>query len=256
MKSLNREQTEKERITSFTDVYDMVYDALLLADEAEGTYTRMFDIYMEDSTNDFYALVVRDGVVYKVEILPVHGSLSIGEFLPIKEDTISSFNTTKENRMKVYRGKNGEMRWLSIASVAVLNRVGEIDSRELFDSFIDHANRTQEFPVLNVYHLGPNSKIGRADLLAREGYVYIASGTFDNTPFGRMFYEGLKDRDDWGNSIEFDAFPATIETVRLDGAMVHIPVYKKGINTGITVLREKDAASLFTLHKSKGGNDE
>jgi hypothetical protein len=252
-------EAPKDRAIAFDDVYNMVLNALYLADEAENTYTRFYDIYMEEDTERFFALVSREGVVYKVEILPVQGSLGIGEFIPVTETAKTSSNAIKEekrskSKVKVYRGLQGEMRWLAIASVAVLNRVGEIDSRALFDSFIEHANRTQEFPVLNVYHLGDNSEIGIADMIAREEYVYIATGTFHDNEFGRAFYEGLKDRDDWGNSIEFDAYPPMIETVNLEGTVVQVPIYYRGINTGITILREKDAASLFTLHKSKGGN--
>ena len=249
--------THKSRAIAFDDVYHMVLNALELADQAENTYTKFYDIYMEEDTEQFFALVMRDGVIYKVEIIPVQGSLSIGEFIPITpttQNTVATADTKERSKVKVYRGVNGEMRWLSISSVAVLNRVGEIDSRALFDSFIDHANRTQEFPVLNVYHLGENSEIGVADILAREDYVYISTGIFYDNEFGRAFYEGLKERDDWGNSIEFDAYPPMVETFNLDGTFVQVPIYQRGINTGITILREKDAASLFTIHKSKGGN--
>jgi len=221
-----------------------------LADMAENERTQLYDIFYDDTMNEFYGLAIRNGIVYKVEIEPKDDDVIIGEFRELSIQDIAP--TYSENKFRVYRDDRGTMRWLSIASVAVLNRVNEIDSRELFDSFIAYAERTNNFPVLNVYHLGEGSAIGQADFLARHGYVYIAGGTFTDDVFGRTAAESLKDRDDWGNSIEFYSARAYIETFNLDGAVVQIPVYKNGINTGITIVKERDAASVFTLHKVRG----
>lgn len=239
------------RSVSFSRVYDEVYELVQLADFAEEKHTILYDIYYDDSVGQFFALAIRDGVIYKIEVITSGNDVMLGEFIEI---TAQDILPRGKNRFEVYRSQDSEdMRWLSIAGVAVLNRVGEIDSRALFDSFIGFAHKTGVYPVLNVYHLGEGSEIGRADLLARRGFVYIASGTFHNNRFGRAFFEALQERDNWGNSIEFFAPTFDVETIEFDGASIQVPVYRKGVNTGITILREEDAASVFTLHKSKGG---
>jgi hypothetical protein len=235
-----------DRSIAFSTIYDEIYDFVALSDIAEETYTVLYDVYYDETAERFYALAVRDGIVYKIEVFPEDNEVRIGEFIELSAQDIIPRG---ENKFRAFLGKNGEMRWLSIASVAVLNRVGEIDSRKLFDSFIDFANRSGNFPVLNVYHLGDGSEIGRADILARRGYVYIAGGTFNQDEFGRTAFESLKERDDWGNSIEFYSPYFNLMQVELDGDTIQVPVYEKGINTGITLVREKDAASVFTLHK-------
>lgn len=239
-----------ERSIIFSDMYEKVQDYLYIADLAEKERTALYDIFYDDTSDEFYALAIRNGVVYKVEIEPTEDDVIIGEFRELSIQDISPIGS--ENKLRVYRDNTGTMRWLSIASVAVLNRVNEIDSRELFDSFISYAERTNNFPVLNVYHLGEGSSIGKADFLARHGYVYIAGGTFTDDIFGRTAAMSLQERDDWGNSIEFYSPRAYIETFNIDGAAVQIPVYKNGINTGITIVKERDAASVFTLHKVRG----
>lgn len=239
---------EVDRVTAFSNIYDEVYDTLQLADLAEKKYTRLYDIYYDEGSAGFYALAIRDGIVYKIEVLTTaDGGITIGEFheLQLKPQT-------EKGQFRVYRSSAGDMRWLSIASVAVMNRIGEIDSRELFDSFVDYANKTNNFPVLNIYHLGENSTVGQGDFLARHNYVYIAGGKFNNDKFGKATYEGLQGRTDWGNSIEFYSPRYYIEQFNIEGEVLHVPVYKRGINTGITLVREKDAASMFTLHKVRG----
>lgn len=246
-KKANDKSAVIDRSVAFQQIYQDIYDTLMLADMAEGTMTVMYDVYYDEDVERFFCLSLRDGVVYKIEVFPTDEGIQLGEFIKLTAQDL--IPRTKANKFRTFEGENGEMRWLSIASVAVLNRIGEIDSRELFDSFIEYAERTGHFPVLNVYHLGEGSEIGQADLLARHGYVYIASGTFHNDKFGRAFYEGLQGRDDWGNSIEFWSPRAYIETFKFDGASIQVPVYKRGINTGITLVKERDAASVFTVHK-------
>ncbi len=250
-----RRITKEDRQVAFSEIYDTVFDLIALADEAEQKHTIPYDIYFDDSTNRFYTLALRDGLVYNIEVFADNTGISLGEFIEVKPN--NQTRCTDTNKVTVYRYHNDEedkeeMRWLSIASVAVLNRSGEIDSRELFDSFISFATRTGQYPVLNVYHLGEGSVIGQTDYLARKRYTYIASGTFNNNEVGRRFFEALSNRSDWGNSIEFYSPRSHIETFELDTGVIEIPVYKSGINTGITLLKEEHAASVFTSHTQRG----
>lgn len=245
-----KEQPVK-RATFFSHIYEDVKYMVGLADMSENKKTLLYDIYYDEFTGKFYCLGVRDGIPYKIEIIVTPDGLMLGEFIPIAATDLLA--EKPENNFRVFRGKDDQMRWLSIAGVAVLNRIGQIDSRELFDSFIDFATRTGYFPTLDVYHFGEGAEIGKADLLARRDYVYIASGYFYDDRYGRAFYRALQERNDWGNSIEFYSPRAYIENFYFEGASIQVPVYRSGINTRISLVREVDAASVMTVHTSKGG---
>lgn len=240
-----------KRAKFFSQIYEEIQYMVGLADMSEGKKTLLYDIYYDEFSGKFYCLGVREGIPYKIEIIVHPEGLMLGEFIPIQASDLLA--ETPENNFRVYRGKGDQMRWLSVAGVAVLNRLGQIDSRELFDSFIDFATRTNYFPTLDVYHFGEGAEIGKADLLARRDYVYIASGYFYDDRYGRAFYRALQDKNDWGNSIEFYSPRAYIENFYFEGASIQVPVYRSGINTRISLVREKDAASLMTVHTSKGG---
>lgn len=255
--------TREDRQVALSEIYETVFDLIALADQAENKHTITYDIYFDDNENRFYTLALRDGIIYKVETFADESGVSIGEFIEVQPNNATE--RTIESKITVYETKRAihpdddeddenstEMKWLSIASVAVLNRSGEIDSRELFDSFISFAQRTGQYPILNVYHLGDDSKVGQAHWLGRKEYVYMAMGTFDNNEVGRRFFQALKKRNDWGNSIEFYSPRSHIEKFELDTGVIEIPVYKTGINTGITLLKEEHAASVFTSHTQRG----
>jgi len=66
---------------------------------------------------------------------------------------------------------------------SVLERVGEIESRALFDSFEQHALETGEYPIRQFYHPGRGfSHRLRLIFVARYGYCYVTSGPYDDTP--------------------------------------------------------------------------
>ena len=91
-----------------------------------------------------------------------------------------------------------------IAASAVVNKVGAIDSTILFDNFIRHAGETNEYPVLDFFHEGERVRFGVADWLKRDGALYLASGTFDDTELARGAVAGLETQPDyWGGSIAY-----------------------------------------------------
>lgn len=238
-----------DRAVPMYSVGERLQDAINLADLAEGTHSQLVDIYIDN--NELFAIVIRDGDIYRLDIIVSNSDIFISDIkkLEFEEDT------AEIGRSVVFRQADGSFRWLAIASTSALNRVGEIDSRELFDSFINYANATKDFPILNFYHQGKESRLGVADYLARDEHTYIASGVFDDNEFGRGAAIGMMANPDyWGNSIEFK--PVSGEMLRLieRGVAVTIPVFTKGINTAISVLPEKDAAALFTSHEFGGKN--
>lgn len=237
-----------ERAVAMNEVYNKVSEAMYLADYAEEEFTYIVDMYYDDTNNNFFLLAIRNGDVLRMDISYENGEVMLGEFTPV---VIPDSLTARNNNLRVYRTKEGKRRWLQIASVATLNRVGEIDGTRLYDSFIAYADVTRNFPILNIYHLGPNSRVGQADLLARDEFVYLASGEFDDTPFADAVYNTLLNDETgyWGNSIEFDSYESYIENFDLDGINLQCRVHTVGINTAISILPERDAASLLTTYQ-------
>jgi hypothetical protein len=164
------------------------------------------------------------------------------------------FEARQRSAFTMIRQADGQARWFAVAAAAVLNRVGEIDSRALFDDFVARA-RTEGYPTLDFFHHDALN-FGRADWLARDGNLLMASGVFDaDSPLtAAMIAANEAGRGRWGCSVAYDP---TREPAMLDvGAGVTIPVYDAGILRKIAVLPETDAASWFTALEVKRTMDD
>jgi hypothetical protein len=165
--------------------------------------------------------------------------VSTGEWVEVSE----SFPPVA-TRTSIVRTEK-ERRWVSISAVAVLNRVGVIDSRSLFDSFVEHAQNTGEYPVRMFFHQGEQFRTGQADFLAREGNVYITSGVYDaDNPLAEAEMRAIeREPDYWGESIGFIPEAMRMEEV---AAGVSIPIYTRGVHKEISTLPASQAAHMFT----------
>ncbi|MEE9573066.1 MAG: hypothetical protein V3W20_08470 [Candidatus Neomarinimicrobiota bacterium] len=158
-----------------------------------------------------------------------------------------------QTRTTITRQKDGKYRWFSISATSVLNRQGEIDSRDLFDSFVAHIEKTGEYPIRQFYHQGPQFRTGQSDFVARDDNCLITSGLFDNTSLAKMEIEARqREPDYWGESIGFKSrnLPEMFEVQE----SVNIPVYNTGILIEISTLPEDEAASLFTVTQQREVN--
>lgn len=202
-------------------------------------YLSPMDIYYDDD-GALFLLCARAGKIYRMPITVEGETVSLGE--PVE---IPLTGRAVQSRFSVVRDANAQLRWYAIAATSVLNRVGEIDSRELFDSFIAHAAETGEYPILSFYHLPEQIRFGIADTLARDENLYIASGTFDDNDMARAAAEGLSadNASEWGTSI---GFYVTSEPTLLRVGEVNIPVYTRGVNSEISIVLEREAAAHFT----------
>ena len=150
---------------------------------------------------------------------------------------------TVTRTLTVTRAADGTPRWLMIAASAVINKVGAIDSTVLFDNFIRRANATRQYPVLDFFHEGDHVRFGVADWLCRDGVLYLASGTFDDTDLGRAAADGIESQAGyWGASIAYRITTPPLLLVS-EG---EIPVYTDGINNFISIVPKRLAANLFT----------
>lgn len=229
-------EPEPERALAMQDVYQQV-GALLYAQESEGAYLWLNDIY--DDAGQRFAVVSMGGKLYRAPLMIDGTTVTMGALQEVE----AQFAPVR-SRISVIRQADGKHRWFIVAGSAVLNRVGEIDSRALYDSFVANA-QTAGYPTLRYYH-DSRLDFGQADWTAREENTYLASGLLNEEhPLAQAFVDAIETgRGTWGASVGFSANepPNKIEI----GAGVTIPVYTSGVNSEISVLPENRAASWFT----------
>lgn len=232
----------KARSLSIGMIAEQIYADLWAREMDEGGMYWLVDIYADN--NELFAVVAQGGKLYRVGLAVDGSNVTVGDFVQVEE----TFTPVQQSRVSVRRQADGQTRWTMIAATSVLNRVGEIDSSELFDSFIRHAEETGEYPALDFYHLGSSGdawEFGEADYLARDGVCYIASGLFDESkPLAKAAMRAIPGTDIWGASIEFRAMGEP-ELIAAEPA-VRIPVYRAGVNSRISLVLEADAAGHFT----------
>jgi len=231
-----------ERAQSFGQLYEQVNNLLWPME------LWLVDLYVEDGQT--FAIASDAGRLIRFPVIVDGVEVMLGTPVEVEQ----MFEARQRSSFSIIRQADGAARWFAVAAAAVLNRVGEIDSRALFDDFIARA-RTEGYPTLDFYHHDALN-FGRADWLAREGNLLLASGVFDaDSPLTGAIIEATeKGRGRWGCSV---AYEPTREPAMLDiGAGVTIPVYDAGILRKIAVLPEADAASWFTALEVKRTMDD
>ena len=201
----------------------------------------VLDVYIDDTGT--FAIVTRsDGKLYKIPVfVDDQSQVTTGS----EVEVFMEFTPVSRNLM-VQRQADGTVRWYAMpACTAFLNRSGEIDSRALFDSFVEYAERVNEFPELDFYHLGERVVLGKADMLFRDDVNFCATGVFDDSDIARAAIQSLETNGDyWGLSI---AYLPTKEPEKIRSAEgVEIPVFNDGICRFISLLPEDTAASILT----------
>lgn len=229
------ETPEEERAIASADIRDALYAKIAEMDE----YVFVHDLYFEEG--EWFAVYSTGGKLYQMPIVIAGTDVSFGtpseveaKFAPV--ESRSSFS--------ISRAADGKLRWFAVACSAVLNRVGEIDSTALFDSFVAHIVETGEYPELRFYHLPV--RFGVADWIARDGWLLLASGLLDEEqPYVRAFADAVTNgRGKWGISV---GYQATSEPKRMQVADgVSVPVFEAGILREMSILLESDAAALLT----------
>ena len=235
-----RPQEEQERPEERAIALQLVFDQIMGALEESGRWAWIHDVYREDD-GSLFAVMSEAGKLYRVPITIAGSTATLGEWLEVTE----AFPPVAQTRTTVTRQADGRYRWVSVSATSVLNRVGEIDSTKLFDSFVMHATETGEYPYRTFYHQGEAMRTGQADFLAREGVCLITSGLYDDSELAQTEIEALQRKaDKWGESIGYlPTVPPQMVTVAGD---VTVPVYSAGILREISFLPQDRAASWFT----------
>jgi hypothetical protein len=242
--TLARDSPERaERSLALSRLVDQLYATLARQDEALDTYTYLHDLYAEDN-GALFAILSRDGKLYRAPLAIAGDTLALGEMMQVVE----LFAPVAARSLAVKRQSDGRFRWVAIAGTAILNRSGELDSRELFENFVRRAEETGRYPRPDFFHLREAASLGPpADFVAASGVTYIASGVFDDPDDNPLVAYALRalerEPDYWGTSIEFRPIRREMLEVLPD---VSIPVYVDGENEWISMLPEHEASHLMT----------
>lgn len=235
-----REPPEEARAMDSWELLSQI-DTAIFESEEHG-YAYLMDVYFDD--NSIYAIANSEGRLYKIPFVISGNDVTLGAWQAVEHEFAP---VEQRSAFTVKRQADGRYRWFSQSCTAVLNRSGEIDSTELFDNFI---RRLAEYgyPYRTFYHQGEAFRTGQADFVARDGYVLITSGLYDDTELAQLEVRAREnDPDYWGESISY--FPLQREVIRI--ADVNIPVYTDGYMSEISTLPEQDAAALFTKTNQK-----
>jgi len=234
-KMASMSEAERFRAIGMGRVFEQVWG--LLQESEQWAYP--IDVYIGDDW--IYTLATREGKLYRIDLFLDGEQVRLGDWQQVTE-----VHEPVAQRMIVQRQADGRWRWLNISASAVLNRVGEIDSRQLFDNMAQRAADTGEYPYRTFFHMGEPFRIGQADLLARDGSLYITSGVFDDNPLAQAIVRAIQeDPDYWGDSIGYLPLGEPERVEIAEG--VEVPVYTDGIHREISTLPEQRAASLFTM---------
>lgn len=250
-------QIVKDAKSRDMSIYDVGTQVLEQAYEQEDAY--WWDLFYYDMVLDangaLWAIFSRDGRMYRGSVTIDGTSATLGlleevevNYTPVTVDGEADETERELLRTRITRQADGKRRYTRVVSTAVLLRGSqpEIDSRELFDSFIENARETGVYPIASLLHLGVCARVGQADLLWRDDAVLWESGVFDDTPLAQRVADALEADEEgyWGTSIEYlpTDFPRKENIAGID-----LTIWTRGIHTSSDWVPEHRAAAHFTM---------
>ena len=238
------------QITPLIDAHDI---------PEENIWFYLQDVYFDAGI--LYAIIQQGGKLFRADVrVADDNTVTLGEFIPVTPLFVPSVSRSADERFqttKILRTADGEYYWLSVSATAIVNRSGQIDTRALFDSFVEHANSTGEFPYRTFNHNGTVMRSGQALAIARVGYAYVTFGKYDEgSPIAAIERAAFANHPErWGESIGFRA-TAEPEIIRTSDDAIGIPAYNEGVHIEISTCLEESAAAWFTAPQAIGRTAE
>lgn len=233
------EQSMGDRVVGLEMAFDQIYDQMWEDDDLSGSW--IHDLYLGDG--DPFLIVSKRGKLYRVALDVAGDSVNLSDMEPVE----ITFQPTERLATKtvIREVEEGVYRWFSISATSVLNKDGEIDSQALFDSFVDHIDRTGEYPVRRFHHVNHESFVtGECDFVARSDHALITSGIYNDGKLAELEVKAqLEEPDEWGESIGYLPTEPP-ELIRVSD--VEIPAYNEGVLREISTVRKENACSWFT----------
>ena len=240
---------KKDRAIALPSIYSLVFAQLDAQMQVDNVWRALIDVYLDGA--EMYAVIGVNGLLYKSPLTVSASGVTLGELTQVEIDYKpigQSIRTTRQ--------ADGQYRWFAFpAATAVLNRSGELDSRELFENFVARIESGEaEYPYLSFYHVGEQITLGRSDYVAVDGYTLLLSGLWDSEPLANAVRQAVENSPDYyGISIGYVYKPEMKQKLQVaDG--ISIPVYTDGILVECSILAERDAACLMTGAYTEGVN--
>lgn len=252
--SLVRLTKEQRASYDMWQLYDMAWEYL----EMRYDYPYINGAYVDDD-GGLYIEFTDNGKLYRLRVLMVNGTVAFGTPEQIVIDRVPVSELGRARVVRVQRVANNKLRGVAIGNTAVLNRIGVIDSTELYDNMERRFNEfmvtkpsEEELAYMDIRHFNSRFNtdaftLGRVYQIWRyEHQLHIAFELDASSELGRVAEERLADGT-WGISIEFLALEARDEVI----GNVPITVYTDGKFLAASILEERDAASYYTFIESQ-----
>ena len=221
----------QQRAVSIPMIGNAVWEKLY----EQGAY--LSDLYYEDGA--LFATASKGGKLHRAAVeVDDNGDVSVGDM----QEVVISFDPV--SRAIITRTEDGKVQMLSVSATSVLNKAGEIDSRDLFDSMSDLMSKTGNPVSRTFFHLGEEFKTGNIVFMGRDENVLVTLTEFDDSEIARQEIKSREDDPDyWGDSIEFD--PVGEAELWDVGDGITIPVYRAGIPIAVSTVPAEHACSPY-----------
>lgn len=228
-----------ERAISMSGIYDALWN---YSNEAYRIGNDLWpnDLFL-DNDGSLYAIFISSGKLFRASVTMQDGNMTVGELQEVEviHQPRQRFTIQKQRQAD----GTDKYRWINISCSAALDKSGEIDSRDLFDSFEQNFD-IEDQPYRDFYHLGTQYRTGTIDFVARDENVLVTSGIYDDSVLAELEIKArIANPEYWGDSITY--VPTSDPELWDVGNGITIPVYKTGVLRAVATLPVKDAASYF-----------
>ena len=161
--------TLQERAVSISNIGNEVWEQFYV----QGAWLN--DLYVEDG--EIFAVASEGGKLFRAAVdVDENGDITLGEMVEV----ITSFDPV--SRMEFSTSDDGKIRMLAVSATSVLNRNGEIDSKNLFDSMSNYMKRTGKKIPRTFTHHGSEFKTGDIIWMGRDENVLLTVTEQANEP--------------------------------------------------------------------------
>ena len=227
------------RDISMMDVASQVMEEIGKRDPEDWNLWHWFrDLFFDDQ--DLYAITVSAGQLYRWPVTVAGAEVTLGE------PELVEIEFVPRQQMTIKRAEDGHYWGFGTLCTATLNKKGIVDSRGLFDTFVENF-KGDGSEYVNILHLGGGeSRIGEIKAVGRDEKVLWGIYRFDKNAVAEAAARTLtEDEDDyWGGSIEFDLNELPVLVEFAEG--IKLPVTTDGVLLGYSIARNRDCASWYT----------
>lgn len=225
----HREEVDQKRGLNLEAISSSIYQSL----DERYEYPWIMDFVVENQRN--YVVFTDFGKLYRAEYVVQDNIVTLLD----AEEVRMEYTPLERSRISIRR-EDDRLILYGIASAATLNRVGEIDSTKLFDSFEKQYEEKEYGATLRFYHV-PEWDFGTIDYVGRLNNVLLFVAEVDKESKFAKQIESV-DLSEYGFSIGFASDDYSVEQI----GETNIRVFNSGTLVEISLLKEKDAASYFT----------